>query len=621
MKAARLILSPLYALLVLAAITALSVPASAQMPTATVKRGSSAPYPRGLGRARMLPSAPVTHFRIARARIQSSESEPNDSVARANLVVLGDTASGNIDPAGDVDFYALDLSAGTSIALDVQATRAGSPLDPILALFDVDSVTVLAFNDDFNSLDSHIELTVASTGRYFIGIAGYAGSGGAGYFYNLSFEPGPPPPSPGPGDTTSLFAASFGIPWGLAAGAAGEVYVADETGRIVVIRPNDTVTTLVRMGVPIDLVVDGLGNLLVVGSDSIAPVGVIRISATGQKSVFARYDSSGLATSAITVGPNGDVWVGINSPFPQIRQYDPVGNQKSMIDLSAVSTVADLAFSPSGELYFSNGYDAVYKVVGNGAQPVIQGPPYLEGLAFDQDGYLYVANGFLGQVLLYDPAGIPVHTPFARTNLGGPINLAFLRDPSGGMTARLIAANVGYQLQPPYAGGIVEMNPAGMRASGWRVGVDLLRVANASLRAGVVGAAYADTVRLVAPPGATTWSIESGAAPPGITLAASTGVLSGIPEQEGVFALTVKAVSGQSFGFASFAITVTDPTVALGDAAAQLLGGAPLDSTQLRFLDLQGNHNGRFDVGDFRAYLRAKGQLPALRALDRKERP
>ena len=66
---------------------------------------------------------------------------------------------------------------------------------------------------------------------------------------------------------------------------------------------------------------------------------------------------------------------------------------------------------------------------------------------------------------------------------------------------------------------------------------------------------------------------------------------------------------------------MTKPTVVVQAAATDLLGGTPLDAAQQRFLDLQGNDNGKYDVGDFRAYLRATGQLPVLRALARKEQP
>jgi hypothetical protein len=49
-------------------------------------------------------------------------------------------------------------------------------------------------------------------------------------------------------------------------------------------------------------------------------------------------------------------------------------------------------------------------------------------------------------------------------------------------------------------------------------------------------------------------------------------------------------------------------------AAAGLLGAGGLSATDAQFLDALGNHNGRYDVGDFQAYLRTLGELPGAAA-------
>jgi hypothetical protein len=51
-------------------------------------------------------------------------------------------------------------------------------------------------------------------------------------------------------------------------------------------------------------------------------------------------------------------------------------------------------------------------------------------------------------------------------------------------------------------------------------------------------------------------------------------------------------------------------SLALDDVTGELLGAADmLTADELEFLDGLGNNNGRFDVGDFRAYLLATGQI------------
>jgi hypothetical protein len=82
--------------LLAAAVLAIPVPALAQFPQHAPKRTM---------RTSVL-LAPTASLAAT-----LTESEPNDVVAQANLVTLGDTAGGTISVTGDVDSYALDLMA------------------------------------------------------------------------------------------------------------------------------------------------------------------------------------------------------------------------------------------------------------------------------------------------------------------------------------------------------------------------------------------------------------------------------------------------------------------------------------------------------------------------------
>jgi sugar lactone lactonase YvrE len=454
--------------------------------------------------------------------ITVAESEPNDSASVANPVVVGDVITGTINPTNDEDWFAVTLTAGTVVDLDVDAEVLGSPLDPILGLINPAADTLLAFNDDSDGLDSHITFQITTTARYFVAIADFSGAGSSSHSYTLKITT----LAPGPGDPTTLFASSLGVPFGFAAGA-GDFFVTDLTSdRILRVSAQGVVTTFTQGGSiesPVDVVLDAFGNLLVAGLNPSGAGGqVVRVTPSAQQSVFL---TSAEATQGITVGPDGDVWVG-DSAF--IRRYGPDGAPKQSISTGASGGVYALAFSPSGELHFSNGTDGVFKIVNNTVQRVITADPYLEGLAFDASGNLYVANGFEGTVLLYGPTYSLILDPFARTNLGGPTSLTFGRDASGAMTSRLFATNVGFGLQGPFIGSMVEMNRTGVRSPGFRIGLSL-------------------------PPVAEIASHLLGA------------------------------------------------TTTLTPALQQLLDG-------------QGNRNGRFDVGDFRAYLRNLGQIQAAGA-------
>lgn len=89
------------------------------------------------------------------------EHEPNDDAATATLARMGDTIAGTVNPS-DVDYYAVDLAAGTQvelIAAPVQFCRDFSFLDP--------SGNRLAFGNCMDNIDT-LRVTIPATGRYLI---------------------------------------------------------------------------------------------------------------------------------------------------------------------------------------------------------------------------------------------------------------------------------------------------------------------------------------------------------------------------------------------------------------------------------------------------------------------
>lgn len=603
------------------------VPAVAQQLRQGVKakaapssRSPIAPYFRGR-------SAPSLR---AALRAQISESEPNDQIPQANLVSLGDTISGAIDPALDADIFAVDLLQGTIIDFDVDAFEVGSPLDPVLLLFDVDSMTQIAANDDEapgSNLDSRINrFTIPTNGRYFLALIEFsADSGGPAFTYTLKLGSH----LPGPGDVTAQYSQVIGGPLGMTAADNGDLYVADNSGvRLVRVDPGGTVTEVADLSttgggpnidVVRDVVWDGNGDLLVIGVQNLFEAVVWRVTTAGAVSVFASGTPSASFFGAITVDANGDVWVADNG-LGEILHFDPGGNFVEAVDVSAIlagnAGIFGLAFSPAGELHFTKvvnaaNLEAVYKLdAGNIPQVVIQAPAFIEGLAFDEDGYLYIANGFLGKVLLYDPNYQLVNDPFAISNMGGPLSIVFGRDGSGAMTSRLFVSNFGFGAWPPFAGSIVEMNPAGVRAPGWRIGTDLLRIVQTTLPDGTIGAPYMEILSVQNAAGPLTWSLVSGTLPTGLSFDTQTGVISGIPELEEELSFTIRVEDGASFGVRTYMILIATPALTVNQASDGLLGVAAALTVDLeRFLDLQGNRNGSYDVGDFRAFLRAQGQL------------
>ena len=98
----------------------------------------------------------------ARVSAQTTrEHEPNDDAATATIARMGDTIAGTVNPS-DVDYYAVDLAAGTQlelIAAPVPFCRDFAFLDP--------SGNRLAFGDCMDNIDT-LRVTIPTTGRYLI---------------------------------------------------------------------------------------------------------------------------------------------------------------------------------------------------------------------------------------------------------------------------------------------------------------------------------------------------------------------------------------------------------------------------------------------------------------------
>jgi hypothetical protein len=92
----------------------------------------------------------------------------------------------------------------------------------------------------------------------------------------------------------------------------------------------------------------------------------------------------------------------------------------------------------------------------------------------------------------------------------------------------------------------------------------------------------------------------------------SDGEISGAPLDLGVYPLVLRATDALGLtATASVTLDIASPSIPiarLGDAF--FLGGQPLDSLQRVFLDRQGNANGVYDLGDFRAWTLASPSLP-----------
>ncbi len=124
---------------------------------------------------------------------------------------------------------------------------------------------------------------------------------------------------------------------------------------------------------------------------------------------------------------------------------------------------------------------------------------------------------------------------------------------------------------------------------------------------GKAGVAYDHSFAAVGGVGQYRWSFAAGTVPAGLALDAA-GRLAGTPEQGGSFTVDARVTSGCQTATQTATIDVTVPVLTVDAVVRHLVGAEALLTTdELAYLDIVGNKNGRFDVGDFLAWTQATG--------------
>jgi M6 family metalloprotease-like protein len=126
----------------------------------------------------------------------------------------------------------------------------------------------------------------------------------------------------------------------------------------------------------------------------------------------------------------------------------------------------------------------------------------------------------------------------------------------------------------------------------------------------VMGAPYADTLKASGSNGSFTWRVSQGELPQGLSMDAN-GIISGTPLQSAQSRFTVTASNSISSSTQVIRVLVTKPSLPQEKVLEQIFGSGTLTPAELKFLDLLGNKNDRFDLGDVRAWLIDTGRIKA----------
>lgn len=131
---------------------------------------------------------------VLRAEEMTEEKEPNGGFKQAQSLAAGRTLLGTVKEAGDVDVFRIEARAGDTLTIEVHAARGGSPLDPLVMLYDREG-HILAVNDDARgSADSFLRHRLSADGACLVSIVDAYERGGPihAYLLRVTLEKQPP---------------------------------------------------------------------------------------------------------------------------------------------------------------------------------------------------------------------------------------------------------------------------------------------------------------------------------------------------------------------------------------------------------------------------------------------
>ncbi len=565
-----------------------------------------------------------------------AESEPNDVAGQADAAALGDTASGVVTPAGDADYWTFAATAGTWLDIDVDAAEVGSTLDPTLELLAPDGVTTLAFNDDFDGLDSRLRYQIQADGQYYLVVRDFSNTGGAGHTYVIHFATQAPCAAVGNEAEPNDDAATAGV---LAVGGDG-------TGVICPAGDLDWWAVAASVGATLEFDVDAaqFGSqldpvLCLVASDGQTVITCnddadgldsrfeysVPASGTLYPVIFDAFDGGGagytytlhvrsvqpgpgdpIATRVsgldfplgVAAGANGDLFIG-DANIGRIFRVGPGGGTPTLFS-SGVADPRGMAFDAFGNLLVASANDGVvYRVTPQGsAAPFLTDLGSAFWIAVGSDGTIWVTDLSDASIRRYDLLG-QFQARYDMTSVGGlgpgPIAIGPSGDPyfSNGAEIYRLASGVPQLLLTAQttmwgfafdvAGTLYVPNP----------------VVGRIIAFGPTGTVLHDPFVLeTTAPFAVAFGRTAGGATNARLYAADAGVgelvevnPAGVPN------------AGLPLGYT--------PSFTAALAAQELLGGGGLSPQDQAVLDALGNRNGRYDTGDFRAYLQRTGLIPA----------
>ncbi|MSU33706.1 MAG: hypothetical protein EXS36_01065 [Pedosphaera sp.] len=112
------------------------------------------------------------------------ETEPNDSLAQAQIIEVPGAVTGTIQRAGDEDHFSFRASKNRKMLFDVRSASLGFPLDAWLSITDAKGAELVR-NDDGITADPRLEWTAPDDGTFGVTVGSVIHRGGDDYRYHL----------------------------------------------------------------------------------------------------------------------------------------------------------------------------------------------------------------------------------------------------------------------------------------------------------------------------------------------------------------------------------------------------------------------------------------------------
>ena len=573
-------------------------------------------------------------------------SEPNNTLATATRIEPGAVVQAAWCPNGDNDFYAVQLQAGASIEYAIDEYRVGGYYGgPGVEILNADGQAV-----DFirETEIGPATFTATTAGTYYI--HPWTSRGGLNRPYRLRVLPAGTL-RPGPGDPPIVrFSGTDVYPAPLVVDRHGNFWGPGNNAGASIVRVSLD-STVTKYDAPdlgnVAAAFDPWDNLLTIHSQA-----VVKFAPPDRTERLITFGSEGWSGLAVTKDAiwTSNAWTGPTF----LRKYSLQGELLESYTLPDVRAFS-LVIGPSGDPYFS-WMNTIYRFVAGHAEVVLkhEHPSDISGFAFDNQGKLYVTDRGIswvddqrlaGRVSLHDPQGAVVADSFAWWP-HAPSLPVFGRDSTGTTNRRLFIINNGNASGAGYTV-LTELNSAGVRAPGLPVQpvaecpmdasegepnditASARRIVPDTTQTGFSCMAgdedlFTFTARDSRPlkfevHGADLPTLELLAADGRTRLAFSDGALVPNPQfsyrvmAEQAYYVRVKSWFGGPKPYTlTIGSTLSRPDgLTLERAARELVHPLSiLNVAQRTYLDVLGNNDGRYDVGDFRAFLRRESSAP-----------